>query len=97
MVSVVHLFLFPVVPSFDYFNSGRFQNSCAPIINGSVDSGKDNVVKNIPPVVDLDVRFPSDLHKAVVYRGAPWKAEIGRWLSGCDAVTTSVNVTEVFL
>ncbi|KAM7524539.1 hypothetical protein LguiA_014441 [Lonicera macranthoides] len=94
LVSVVHLFLFPVVPSFDYFNSRQFQNSCAPIINDSVDSGKDNVVKNIPPVVDLDARFPSDSHKAVVYRGAPWKAEIGRWLSGCDAVTTAVNVTE---
>lgn len=39
-------------------------------------------------------RFPADLHQAVVYRGAPWKAEIGRWLSGCHSVVKEINVTE---
>ncbi|XP_059646319.1 uncharacterized protein LOC132292199 isoform X1 [Cornus florida] len=88
LVSVVHLFLFPLVPSFNYFNALQVQNSCLPI-NGSIIGGKDNM-----SVLDLDVRFPSDLHKAVVYRSAPWKAEIGRWLSGCDSITTAVKVVE---
>jgi hypothetical protein len=37
------------------------------------------------------------LHRAVFYRNAPWKAEIGRWLSGCDAVTKEVSVVEVII
>ena len=94
LVSVVHLFLFPVVPSLDYFSARQPQNSCIPI-NGSIKGGKDKVVKNTQPVPNLDVRFPVDLHKAVVYRGAPWKAEIGRWLSGCNSITTAVKVFEV--
>ncbi|KAA8518213.1 hypothetical protein F0562_015687 [Nyssa sinensis] len=93
LVSVVHLFLLPVVPSFDYFRAPQVQNSCVPI-NGSVEGDKDIVKKKPLTVLDLDVRFPSDLHKAVVYRAAPWKAEIGRWLSGCNSITTAVKVVE---
>lgn len=93
LVSVVHLFLFPVVPSFDYFASREVQNSCFPI-NGSVAGGKDSGAKNLLPVLNLDVRFPADSHKAVVYHGAPWKAEIGRWLTGCDSVANAVKVAE---
>uniref|UniRef100_A0A5B6Z8Z3 EGF-like domain-containing protein n=1 Tax=Davidia involucrata TaxID=16924 RepID=A0A5B6Z8Z3_DAVIN len=93
LISVVHLFLLPMVPSFDYFRVRQVQNSCVPI-NGSVEGGRDNVKHNLLRVLDLDGRFPSDLHKAVVYRGAPWKAEIGRWLSGCNSITTAVKVVE---
>ncbi|CAK9157196.1 unnamed protein product [Ilex paraguariensis] len=106
LVSVVHLFLFPVVPSLDYFSARQFQNSCVPI-NGSIEGGKDNVplnqsiegsrdkaVQNPQQVLDLNVQFPADLHNAVVYRGAPWKTEIGRWLSGCNSNTTAVKIVE---
>ncbi|PQP99077.1 uncharacterized protein Pyn_37799 [Prunus yedoensis var. nudiflora] len=90
--SIVHLFWFPLVPSFNYFSQA--QNSCVPI-NGSAEAVIDNVKGNFKPPIDLDRQFPSDLHKAVVFRGAPWKAEIGRWLSGCDPISDEVNINEV--
>ncbi|XP_040369101.1 DNA topoisomerase 3-beta isoform X2 [Rosa chinensis] len=37
----------------------------------------------------------ADLHKAVVFRGAPWKAEIGRWLTGCGSISNKVNIVEL--
>ncbi|KAF5747987.1 Exostosin family protein isoform 1 [Tripterygium wilfordii] len=94
LVSVVHLFLFPVVPSFDYLTNRQAQNSCVPF-NGSAEEQTHHVLESLRPVLDLDKRFPFDLHKAVVYRNAPWKAEIGRWLSGCNAVTREVKINEV--
>ncbi|KAF5750199.1 Exostosin family protein isoform 1 [Tripterygium wilfordii] len=94
LVSVVHLFLFPVVPSFDYLTNRQARNSCVPS-NGSVVEQTHHVSESLQPGLDLDKRFPSDLHKAVVYHNAPWKAEIGRWLSGCDSITREVKVNEV--
>lgn len=93
LVSVVHLFLFPVVPSFDYFRAPQVQYKCVPI-NASVEKVADHVWENIQPGLDLDHRFPSDLHNGVVYHNAPWKAEIGRWLSSCDAIAREVNIVE---
>ncbi|KAL6958933.1 adenylosuccinate synthase [Sarracenia purpurea var. burkii] len=93
LISVVHLFLFPVVPSFDYTSARHAENYCMPL-NGSIKGGKDNVVQNSRPVFNLDLRFPDDLHNAVVYHGAPWKAVIGRWLSGCDSIAAAVKVVE---
>lgn len=94
LFSVVHLFLFPLVPPFDYFR--QVQTSCVPV-NGSAlvktDLAKESQSRQ--PTIDLDRQFPADLHNAVVYRGAPWKAEIGRWLSGCDSVAKEVNIVEV--
>ncbi|KAJ4706445.1 exostosin family protein [Melia azedarach] len=94
LVSVVHLFLFPLVPSFDYFSARQVQNSCVPF-NGSIQGPTDRVWENSLPPLDLDHRFPADSRKAVVYRNAPWKAEIGSWLSGCDAVAKKVNIVEM--
>ncbi|XWS43170.1 hypothetical protein CRYUN_Cryun16bG0079900 [Craigia yunnanensis] len=94
LVSVVHLFLFPVVlPSFDYFSARKVQYKCVPV-NASVEQGADNVWGNIQQGLDLDHRFPSDLHNGVIYHNAPWKAEIGQWLSGCDAIAREVNIIE---
>lgn len=93
LVSVLDIFLFHGVRYFSYFGSMQVQNSCKPI-NGSIEEGKDNIMRNQPPLLNLDVRFPADLHKAVVYRGAPWKAEIGRWLSGCIPNSTALKVSE---
>ncbi|KAB2631351.1 hypothetical protein D8674_008870 [Pyrus ussuriensis x Pyrus communis] len=92
LVSIVHLFWFPLVPSFAYFSQA--QNSCVPI-NGSVDSITDHVKGNVKSPIDLDRQFPSDLHKAVVFHGAPWKAEIGRWLAGCHSISNEVDIVEI--
>ncbi|KAK9181367.1 hypothetical protein WN944_024504 [Citrus x changshan-huyou] len=95
LVSVVHLFLFPLVPSFDYFTARQqIQNSCVPI-KESAEGVTNRVWENSPPQLNLDHRFPADLHNAVVYRNAPWKAEIGRWLSGCDSVAKEVDLVEM--
>ncbi|XP_058210081.1 uncharacterized protein LOC131322685 [Rhododendron vialii] len=93
LVSVVHLFLFPVVPSFDYLRAKHAQNACIPL-DESINGSKGNVLQSSQPVLNFDVQFPADLHKAVVYHSAPWKADIGRWLSGCNPITTAVKVVE---
>ncbi|XP_028761555.1 uncharacterized protein LOC114720110 [Neltuma alba] len=91
LVSVIHLF-FPLAPSFNYFK--QQQNSCLPT-NSAAELSSTDVNENFEPAVDLKHQFPSDLHGAVVYRGAPWKAEIGQWLASCDFVTKKINVTEI--
>ncbi|KAI4325685.1 hypothetical protein MLD38_031063 [Melastoma candidum] len=91
LISVVHLFLFPIVPSFEYFGTGK--DICGPYNEsgkGVVGNGKE-----IKSRVDFDKQFPDDSHNAVIYRGAPWKANIGRWLSGCDVDAKEVNVVEL--
>ncbi|XP_058758079.1 cytochrome b-c1 complex subunit Rieske-2, mitochondrial-like isoform X2 [Vicia villosa] len=90
LASVVHLFLFPLTPSLDYFKLAS--NSCVSS-NASVElfskRGWDE------PAIDLKIRFPGDLHGSVAYKGALWKDEIGRWLAGCDSVTKEINVSEI--
>lgn len=107
LVSVVHLFLYPLVPPLDYLSLSQAQNSCLPV-NGSTEGGKkyvpgmgsdegitDYSKEDPQPMVDLNVQYPADLHNAVAYRDAPWKAEVGRWLSGCDSNITAVEIFEV--
>lgn len=107
VVSVVHLFLYPLVPPLDYLSISQAQSVCVPI-NGSTGGGEkyvngmdskegitDHPKEDPHPVVDLNVLYPADSLKAVTYRGAPWKAEIGRWLSGCDSDVNTVKVIEV--
>ncbi|KAI4300757.1 hypothetical protein L6164_034095 [Bauhinia variegata] len=89
LVSVVHLFLFPLAP-LNYFKLA--ENSCAPTnASTALASSKENLQR----AIDLEHQFPTDSHNAVSYRGAPWKAEIGRWLAGCDSITNEVNITEI--
>lgn len=120
LLSVVHFFLYPVVPSLDYFSLSQAQISCLPVDgstegvkkstpkNGSIRGGKmifpangsiqvtnEDADQNLQTVVDLNVQFPADLHNSVSYHGAPWKAEIGRWLSGCNSNTKVVKMVEV--
>uniref|UniRef100_M1BR40 Exostosin family protein n=1 Tax=Solanum tuberosum TaxID=4113 RepID=M1BR40_SOLTU len=88
LVSVVHLFLYPVVPSLDYFR--QYKNSCIPI----------NSTKSTQPthnniIISNQTKFPLDLHNGVVYRGAPWKNQVGQWLAGCDSITSPLKVIEV--
>ncbi|XP_050244781.1 uncharacterized protein LOC126692990 isoform X1 [Quercus robur] len=92
LVSVIHLFLFPLAPSLDYFSQA--QSSCVPV-NGSSQAPTNDVREDLQPAADLDHRFPAGLHNEVVYHSAPWKAEIGRWLSGCDSVAKEVSIVEM--
>jgi len=90
LVSVVHLFMFPLTPTFNYFKIAK--DSCIQA-NASAEfpSNRDQE----QPAVDFKLQFPADLHGSVVYQGAPWKAEIGHWLAACDSVIKEVNITEV--
>ena len=73
LVSAAPLFLFPVLPFLDCFN---VRNSSVAI-NGTVDErNHHHVLENLEPVLDLEPRFPVDLHGVVVRRNVPWKAEI---------------------
>ncbi|CAI0377079.1 unnamed protein product [Linum tenue] len=92
LFSIVYLLMFPVDPSFDYLRIREAtQSGCLP----PNATARKHVWENLQPRVDLHHRFPADLHGAVVYRKAPWKAEIGRWLSGCDSVAKDANISEI--
>ncbi|CAN1183534.1 Probable glucuronoxylan glucuronosyltransferase F8H [Linum perenne] len=95
LVSIVSLFLFPVDPSFDYLRICEATQTRCVFPNGTLGRGIGHVWPNLQPRVDLHLSFPVDLHGAVVYRKAPWKAEIGRWLSGCDSITKEATISEI--
>lgn len=94
LVTVVHLFFFPLVPSLD--NLRRFPNSGFAVNSSTEAYDYNNHAKEDPgPAIDLNHKFPPDSHSAVVYHGAPWKSSIGRWLSGCDANTKELQIVEL--
>ncbi|KAF7055411.1 hypothetical protein CFC21_062940 [Triticum aestivum] len=85
LVTAVHVFMVPILPSSLDFSGAR----------RTVDHRPRNVLPGAG-VVDsrLRGRFPADSYEAVTFRAAPWKAEIGRWLAGCHAESSAVNITE---
>ncbi|CAL9096141.1 unnamed protein product [Musa acuminata var. zebrina] len=90
LASAIHMFLSPIFPSsLDFFGARQNSASCAPF-NASSDHGRTERWDD----VEWGARFPADSHGAVAYRGAPWKAEIGRWLSGCGSALATVQVVE---
>ncbi|ONK64413.1 uncharacterized protein A4U43_C07F25640 [Asparagus officinalis] len=94
LVSIVHLFFTPLLPSsLDYFEVGRAQSSCSPV-NSSAGLKSEHLDGNSELGIDFDKQFPVDSHGAVTYHGAPWKAEIGKWFSGCGDVLNVVDVVE---
>lgn len=92
LVYLVQCFLLPWGSTLDYFSIKQVHNTC--ILSNESTKVTEVTQHNAESGVDLACRFPADLHQAVVYRGAPWKAEIGRWLSGCHSVVKEINVTE---
>lgn len=97
LVSAVHVFVTPLFPSSSsslQFFGGGWGKSRSPV-NGSSGSIIERLDGDSLLGPDLEAQFPADSHGAVIYRGAPWKAEIGRWLSGCGAVSAAVDVVEV--
>lgn len=95
LVSLLDLFLFHRVPYSSYLGSLEVRKSCISV-NCSTQGGNDKLMQNLP-LIDLNAQFPADLHEAVVYNGAPWKAEIGRWLSGCNSNATALKISEVHI
>lgn len=93
LFTIVHLFLFPLVPMGANFSLGQAQNSSI-LIDKSTELTDQND-RHYHPTPGLEHRFPADLHGAVDYHGAPWKARVGRWLSGCDSIAKTVKVAEV--
>lgn len=95
LVSLVHIFLSPFSSSpLNYFNAGQAQSFCSSV-NASIGSSEvDRQVGNSDPDLNLSALFPANALGAVIYRGAPWKAEIGRWLAGCDAVSVAADIFE---
>jgi hypothetical protein len=85
LVTAVHVFMVPILPSSLDFSGARH----------GIDRPR-NVLPGVE-IVDSRLRgqFPADSYGAVTFRGAPWKAEIGRWLAGCHAGSSTVDVTEV--
>ncbi|PNT78050.1 hypothetical protein BRADI_1g73000v3 [Brachypodium distachyon] len=85
LVATVHVFMVPILPSsLDFFGT----------------RGRTTRPRNVFPgvgVVDSRFRaqFPADSYGAVMFRGAPWKPGVGRWLAGCHAGSSAVNITEV--
>lgn len=92
LVSVVHLFLFPLTPSLNYFNLAS--DSCIST-NASAELISKSGWEWDEPAIDLKHQFLADSYDSVAYKGAPWKAEIGRWLAGCDSITKEVNISEI--
>ncbi|KAE9613064.1 putative EGF-like domain, exostosin [Lupinus albus] len=89
IVYVLYLFLFPLAHSTDYFNVAR--DSYIPS-NSSSELTSNHDKEESP--TNLKHRLPVDLHKEFIYRGAPWKADIGKWLASCDSITKGVNIIE---
>ncbi|KAJ0961168.1 hypothetical protein J5N97_000852 [Dioscorea zingiberensis] len=44
---------------------------------------------------DLNAQFPVDTHGSVIFRGAPWKPDIGSWLLSCGSVSSAIDVEEI--
>ncbi|KAI3973582.1 hypothetical protein MKW92_033308 [Papaver armeniacum] len=81
----IHLLIFPLAPSLlDIFDATQVQNSYNQI-NGSTGGCDGRFAGNPQQYLNLD---------SVIYRGAPWRSEIGRWLSSCDSITEAVSIVE---
>ncbi|CAM8969990.1 hypothetical protein QQ045_005687 [Rhodiola kirilowii] len=88
VLTIVHL---SFSPSVDYFRVPQFLN---PVSTSTTEGVTSAVTQITIPVNDLDHQFPDYRLNAVVYRGAPWKAEIGQWLSRCDASLVEIDIVE---
>ncbi|KAL2923711.1 putative glucuronoxylan glucuronosyltransferase F8H [Bienertia sinuspersici] len=89
LVTLVQFLVLPWRPTLDYFSIKQAQVSCTTS-NESTQYNAEGSQRGH----ELVCRFPADVHNAVVYCGAPWKAKIGQWLSGCDSVVKEINITE---
>ncbi|KAK9081680.1 hypothetical protein Syun_030898 [Stephania yunnanensis] len=87
VVSIVHVLFSPLVPSLDNLRAQKVQKSCFP-----VDGSRERVSYGF--AANLSQRVYADSRKAVIYRGAPWREEIGQWLLHCHSATSTIDVVE---
>ncbi|XP_057849591.2 uncharacterized protein LOC131060391 isoform X2 [Cryptomeria japonica] len=78
-IFVVHIFYMPLIPFSLEFN-GVQQNITNAYSEENKSIGK--------------MQFTEDSYVAVVYRNAPWKSDIGKWLSRCNDIAESVPINE---
>lgn len=88
-ISIVHLFFVPLIPTSLEFSGSRQTKSSAnasSIKNGS-STGDDNIAQD---------QYPQsyDSYGAILYRDAPWKAGMGKWLSRCHDIAAPVYINE---
>ncbi|XP_078440622.1 uncharacterized protein LOC144710667 [Wolffia australiana] len=101
LIVAAHLYFSPNYPtSFLFFNASNARNSShgleiSPLTRSSGENSTQHSVSGSQWEIGLDAQFLADSLKSVFYRNAPWKAEIGQWLSGCDSVNQSVDIREV--
>jgi len=88
-ISVVHIFFVPLIPTSLEFTGSRQTESLADA--SSVKNGSSIGDKNI----EQD-QYPqsSDSYGAILYRDAPWKADMGKWLSRCHDIAAPVYINE---
>nr|ACN39924.1 unknown [Picea sitchensis] len=88
-ISVVHVFFVPLIPTSLEFTGSRQTESLADA--SSVKNGSSTGDKNI----EQD-QYPqsSDSYGAILYRDAPWKADMGKWLSRCHDIAALVYINE---
>ncbi|XP_078442149.1 uncharacterized protein LOC144711888 isoform X2 [Wolffia australiana] len=96
LMVAVHLYFSPFFPaSLGYFSALYARNLCFTISRSSGENSTQHTIESSQWAIGLDAQFPADNLNAVFYRDAPWKAEMGRWLSGCDSVDKFVEIHEV--
>lgn len=85
-ISIVHIFFVPLIPaSLD--------------ITGSRQTNASSSIKNVSSIGDKNIeqdQYPQshDSDGAILYRDAPWKTDIGKWLSSCHDIAASVYINE---
>ncbi|KAJ0973617.1 hypothetical protein J5N97_015582 [Dioscorea zingiberensis] len=73
---------------------GRSLDISCSAVNGTGHNVSELLNGSSGSAIDFNVQFPADSHGAVAYRGAPWKPDIGKWLSGCGSVSAAIDAVE---
>ncbi|KAJ0982339.1 hypothetical protein J5N97_010594 [Dioscorea zingiberensis] len=84
--------------SIDLFGTEKTQVLCSDndVLDLEACEHEHFVASSVSPT-DLNAQFPVDTHGSVIFRGAPWKPDIGSWLLSCGSVSSAIDVEEVSL
>eukprot|EP01018_Ginkgo_biloba_P032824 Gb_35367 [translate_table: standard] len=100
LISIFHIFFVPLIPSsLEFFGLQQTQNLFVPSNHTSSSNGSLAETKNVEQVSIIPLnsteQYGENSHGAVVYRNAPWRADVGRWLSRCHEIATPVPIVEM--
>lgn len=89
-ISIVHIFFVPLIPASLDFTRSRQIESLANALSS---------IKNVSSIGDKNIEQDQDPQShdsdgAILYRDAPWKADIGKWLSRCHDIAAPVYINE---